>query len=452
MTAKPIGSRAVVIGAGIAGLAAAGALAEFFGTVEVLERDQLPPDASPRRGVPQGRHLHALLGGGLEALSALFPNFEGDLANAGAVPIRVTGEFREEFGGVEKPRRDFGWVGSMQSRPLLELAIRGALSRHRNVILRTGCRVRALDATPDGARVTGVRIVASNGATEALEADLVVDASGRGTPTVWLLQALGRPRPKEIEIGVDLGYASALFKLPEDASRDWLALYTHADAPRDTRSGVMNLIEDDLWILTLIGRGDAQPPTDPAGFMAFARQLASQTIFSAIKNAEMIGGVSRFVFPGSIRRTFDLATSPERLIVIGDALCRFNPVYGQGIMVAAWEAVRLKQVLQAARPKGAPLAGAGRQFQVEAQRVIDGPWQMSAIPDFIYPATRGERPADFAETIAYQGALLRLAARDPAIDKLVTQVWHLLQPPSILQDPELVARVKAEMAAQEAAA
>jgi 2-polyprenyl-6-methoxyphenol hydroxylase-like FAD-dependent oxidoreductase len=445
MTGKRVGRRAVVIGAGIGGLAAAGALAEFFEEVVILERDQLPSDATTRAGVPQGRHLHGLLGGGFEALCALFPDFASKLIDAGAVPIRMSIELCAEIGSRARNRQDLGWYGYMQSRPLLELVMQKALAAYPNVSVLCGHRVLALTATPDGAQVMGVRHAVSDSGAETLAADLVVDASGRGTPTVDLLQALDRPRPQEIEISVDLGYASALFAIPQDVPKDWLAVVTHADPQQNSRAGVINTIEDGLWIVTLCGRGDQQPPADLAGFLDYARQLGTQTVYNAIKGAEMIGGISRFGIPGSVRRHFDLATMPDRLIVLGDALCRFNPIYGQGMSVAACEALRLREVLLASRDKRNPLDGLGRQFQVEAQRIIDGPWQMSAVPDFVYPATRGQRPDDFAQTLAYTAALQRLALADPAIDKLVTEVWHLLKPSAALQDPALVQRVQAEM-------
>jgi len=447
-----VGQRAVVIGAGIGGLAVAAALAEFFDSVEVLERDQLPSDATPRPGVPQGRHLHGLLGGGLEALSMLFPDLECTLFAAGAVPIRINADFCEEIGGHEKPRRDLGWRGSMQSRPLLELLLRKALAKLPHVAIRSGVKVLSLCASVDGARVTGVHHTVSDGTTDALDADLVVDASGRGNLTLSLLKALERPQPQEVEIGVDLGYSTAYFSFPNTPPEDWLAVLTHADAPQSSRAGVINRIEDNRWIVTLIGRGDEQPPADRDGFMGFARSLSTPTIYNAIRDARMIGEVSRFFLPASTRRSFDLTALPERLIVMGDALCRFNPIYGQGMSVAACEAVLLKRILQVARPRRYPLADVGRQFQVDAQRLIDGPWQMSAIPDFIFPATRGKRPEDFAQTLQFAVAMSRLAARDPAVDRLIAEVWHLLQPPTVYQDPNLVARVMAEMTATQTAA
>lgn len=451
MTDQNVGRRAVVIGAGIGGLAAAGAVAEFFDEVVILERDRLRSDATPRSGVPQGRHLHGLLGGGLEALCALFPDFAAKLAKAGAVPIRMSTDFCAEIGARQRKRQDLGWQAFMQSRPLLEFVMLQALTACPNISVFCGHRVLGFAATPDGAQVTGVRHAVSDNGAETLAADLVIDASGRGAPTLSLLQALNRPAPKEIEISADLSYATAVFSIPEDAPKDWLAAVTRADSPQSGRAGVVNAIEHGLWIVTLCGRGDEQPPADPAGFMDYARGLPTQTIYNAIKGAKLVDGISRFGISGSTRRYFDLATLPDRLVVLGDALCRFNPIYGQGMSVAACEALRLRQLLVAHRGKRVPLDGVGRQFQVEAQRIIDGPWQMSAVPDLAHPATRGERPDDFAQTLAYSAALQRLVLTDPAIDRIVAEVWHLMRPASALQDPTLVQRVQAEMAAAVAA-
>ncbi len=195
MTDQHLGRRAVVIGAGIGGLAAAGAVAPFFEEVVILERDRLPSDATPRPGVPQGRHLHGLLGGGLKALSTLLPDFAGKLAAAGGVPIRMSADFCAEIGGHARRRHDLGWQGSMQSRPLLELAMQKALAAYPNVSLFSGHRVLAINTTPDGGQVTGIRHAVADSGAETLAADLVIDASGRGAPTLNLLQALDRPRP-----------------------------------------------------------------------------------------------------------------------------------------------------------------------------------------------------------------------------------------------------------------
>ncbi len=304
-----------------------------------------------------------------------------------------------------------------------------------------------------GGRSTGVRYAVADGGAETLAADLVVDASGRGAPTAGLLQALDRPRPTEVHIGIDLSYSSALFTIPDDAPKDWLAAVTHADPAQSGRAGVVNAIEDNLWIVTLCGRGDDQPPADPAGFMGFARGLSTQTIFNVIKTGEMVGGISRFGIPGSVRRYFDLPTMPERLIVLGDALCRFNPIYGQGMSVAACEALRLQGRARRLRATGADRSsGLGRQFQVEAQQ--HARWAVAdvGLADFVHPATRGERPDEFrADPRPITSRCSGWSLTDPAVDRLVTRGLASDGAGLRLQDPALVQRVQAEMAAAAAA-
>ncbi|WP_036048298.1 FAD-dependent monooxygenase [Bradyrhizobium sp. Tv2a-2] len=442
-----LGRQAVVIGAGIGGLAAAGALSELFDRVVVLERDNLPSEATPRPGAPQGRHLHGLLAGGHQALCALFPDLEKDLARAGAIPVRVSRDFCENGPESDRPRRDLGWSAYMLSRPLIELVIRGALARLPNVTVQPQCRVTALLATPDGRRVVGARYAAPGSSEETIAADFVVDVSGRGFPTLALLQAINRPRPREMEIGVDLSYATAIFSVPRSQRFDWSVVLTHADAPHHGRRGVLCPIEHNRWMVTLVGRGAEQPPAELDGFMAYAERLAKPTIHDAIRNAKPIGDIARFGFPASVRRYFDADTIPDRLIVMGDALCRLNPAYGQGMSVAACEALLLKRVLLTRRDEREPLDGVSVLFHAQAQSVIDGPWQLAALPDFAYPCTRGQRPDDFEQTLRFSAAMRRLAFHDPAVDRLMTEVAHLLKPLSAYQDPELLRRVGAELTA-----
>ena len=238
MIGKKIGKHAVVIGAGMAGLAAVGALAGYFERVIVLERDNLPDRAVPRAGTPQSRHLHGLLPGGQLALNDLFPHFERDLAAAGAVLLRMPGEIRVEIPGLGPlPSRDFGWFFYGGSRPLIELNMRRQAERLTNVTVRPGCRVLEITATPDGTMVTGIRYESAAGRQEVLAADLVVDASGRGVPTMTLLRSSGQPVPDEIIIGVDLHYTTATFVIPEDASADWRGIATHPHAPERSLGG-----------------------------------------------------------------------------------------------------------------------------------------------------------------------------------------------------------------------
>jgi 2-polyprenyl-6-methoxyphenol hydroxylase-like FAD-dependent oxidoreductase len=446
---RVVGQQAVVVGARIAGLAAAGALADWFEQVTVLERDALPAGPSHRTGTPQSWHSHGLLAGGQLALEQLFPGFGDDLGRAGAVPIRINQDLLEEPPHRDPmPLRDFGLFGYTMSRPLIELTLRRCLARRGNVAFRPGIRALSLDATPDGSRVTAVRCAtAGDHRVLVVPADLVVDASGSGLLTTSLLQSIGRELPRMTTIGIGLGYTTAIMDVPYDAPDDWKIVLTHADAPHSSRRALILPIEGNRWIMTVAGRGDDRPPSDWPALQAYLRHLVTPTISNAIRHAKPVGRLVRYGFAESVRRHFERVDGfPDGLIPVGDAVCRFNPIYGQGMSVAAKEAVLLHDLLGARAATGDALAGLGRLFLAEAQSLIETPWMMAAIPDFAYPETRGERPADLQRSLLFAGALSRLAARDAEVQRLVVEVWHLLKPSSVYQDPELVRRVEAEMA------
>ena len=443
MVSTLIGKQALVIGAGMAGLTAAGALTHCFDHVAVVERDTLPSEPAHRIGTPQARHVHGLLISGQRALSELFPGFELDLERAGAVPLRAGLDVRVERPGYHPfPQRDLGWCGYAASRPLIERTVRRRVESHASITLRQRCRVREVLASPDGAVVTGVRYDNEHGASETMTADLVVDASGRGAPTLSLLQSIGRPLPEETTIGIDLSYATGIFAVPDDASHDWKGVMTFGEAPGDSRGGLMLPLEGDRWMVTMGQRGDALPG-DTEGFLAFARALRTPTIYNAIRPARPLDGVARYGFPESVRRHFErLESFPRGLLPIGDAICRFNPVYGQGMSVAALEACLVKRLLDR---EGDPLAGLGPAFFGEMQALLETPWSVATL-DFAFPETRGKPPADFAATLKFGAALTRLAAEDPAVHRLTIEVQHLLKSRSVYRDPDLMQLVFAKMA------
>jgi 2-polyprenyl-6-methoxyphenol hydroxylase-like FAD-dependent oxidoreductase len=446
MTSK-LAHHAVVIGAGMGGLTAAGALAPHFEQVTVIERDRLPTRAEHRAGTPQARHVHALLAGGQQALEALFPGFQAELEKTGAVRLRAGRDVRMERPGFNPyPQRDLGFDSYAMSRPLVELVVRQLTRRCPNVTLRTECRAQALEGLREGVvAVTGVRVQAANGDVNVLDADLVVDASGRAALTMDFLEATGQPRPAETTIGVDIHYATAVYAIPANAPRDWRGVFTFAQPPSG-RGALMLPLEDGRWIVTLGGRHGEQPPGDPDGFLDYAKSLRTTTIHDAIQHAQRVGEIVRFGFRESTWRHFDrLASFPGGLLPVADGICRFNPVYGQGMSVAAQEAVLLSQLLAERARERVPLAGLAQAFFDRIQPILETPWAMAAVPDFVYPQTRGERPADFAQALQFGVALASVAARDPAVHRLMAEVQNLLKPRSVYRDPQLVKRVLAEM-------
>src|SRR4029078_8191214 len=331
--------------------------------------------------------------------------------------------------------------GYAVSRPTIEHAVRQRVESFANITLRPRCRVREISGTPNGESVTGLRYENGNGAGETIGADLVVDASGRGTLTLDLLRSLGRPLPEETTIGIDLGYATSIFSIPNDASTDWKGIMTFGRAPQNSRGGLMLPLEGNRWMATIGGRHGDGPPGDAEGFLTYAKALRTPTIYNAISRAKRLDGVARYGFPESGRRHFErLAVFPRGLLPIGDAICRFNPVYGQGMSVAALEACLLQRLLERLGEDSNPIAGLGPAFFAEVQTLIETPWSVASL-DFVFPDTRGQRPADFETTLKFGIALTRLAAEDPAVHRLTMEVQHLLKPRSVYRDPTLVQRV-----------
>jgi 2-polyprenyl-6-methoxyphenol hydroxylase-like FAD-dependent oxidoreductase len=435
-------SHAVVIGAGMAGLTAAQAISGHFGKVTIIERDVLPAGAAPRSGTPQAQHAHMLLAGGLKALQTLFPGFEDDLAEAGAVKIRTGKDIRFERPGFDPfPIRDLGIDTCCMSRPLLEAVTRRRVQQTANINICVRSRVTGLVASRDAMQIEAVRYDSEDGPAVTLEADLVVEASGRCGLTLQLLQELSLQKPEETEIGIDQAYASTIVERPIDHNGDWLGNIVLPSAPASSRGAFLFPIEKQQWLLSVGGNHGDAPPGDRAAFMDFVKSLRTPTIYDAVRDARPLTDIVRYQLPCSTRRHFErLESFPAGLLAIGDALCRFNPVFGQGMSVAAQEAVILGRLLA----EDVPMERLARNFFAAIQDTIATPWGV-AVSDFVYPATRGVRPADLAQRLQYGMALTKLAAQDPEVHRLTAEVSQLLKPQAALREPALAARVMSLM-------
>jgi len=420
----------------MAGLAASRALSQFFERVVVLETDPLPAGAATRPGTPQCRHAHALLAGGQRVLAALFPHFERDLAQAGAVPLRVASDFLYERPNYDIPARDLGFRIFSMSRPLIEAVVRGCVRGCGNIELRERWHAKefVVDRNRAQARISGVRCEELAGSREQLDAELVVDASGHGSLTLAALAAADKPAPEEISIGVDIDYATTLLEDPADAAAEWKCLLTLPDYPHNTRGAIILPAEGHRWMVTVSGRYDEKPPGE------------------AIRNAKRVGEIALFGFKASRWRRFDQTPRfPAGLLPIGDSICRFNPIYGQGMSVAFQEAVTLQGLLSAKCADGGSLEDLACCFFKDAQAIIETPWSTAVMPDFLDPRTEGARPPDLADRLNFSAATFKLAAEDAALHQVLIEVQHLQKPGSALREPALVERVKAEMASRAAA-
>jgi 2-polyprenyl-6-methoxyphenol hydroxylase-like FAD-dependent oxidoreductase len=374
---------------------------------------------------------------------------EQGLAAAGAVKVRSGLDVRLERPGFDPfPQRDLGLPTFSMSRPLVEFAVRRRVEQHANITIRERCRARELVASGNGAAVSAIRFENGGGRGETLAADLVVEASGRGNLTGGFLESVGWPRPEETKIGVDITYATGVFAVPDDAPTDWKGVMTFDAPAHGGLGGIMLPLEGNRWIVTLAGRHGEKPPDDSIGFLAHARRLRTSTIYDAIRNAKQLDSITRFGFSASVRRHFDrLDEFPRGLLPFGDAICRFNPVYGQGMSVAAQEARLLYELLRRQAGPSDLLAGLAPAFFAEAAGIIETPWAMAAVPDLAHPKAQGERPEDLQQRLQFGEALNALAAEDPGVHRLLFEVLHLLKPQSALREPELVERVK-QLAAQ----
>jgi 2-polyprenyl-6-methoxyphenol hydroxylase-like FAD-dependent oxidoreductase len=298
-----IGVQAVVIGAGIAGIAAARVLADWFETVVLLERDFLPDTPTYRMGTPQARHPHVLLLGGQRALEELFPALDTDFLAAGGVALRVNEDLREELpDGRPIPQRDFGLTCFALTRPRLEYVLRRRLAEQPNIIIQDGTRVVDILAEPTGRRIKAVRCEGvKDNRSQMLPADLVVDASGRGQLTVTYLKATGRPFQ---QTEIDIEYSTAVLDIPDDVSRDWKALVTHNKAPRLSRRAVLLPIEGNRWLMTALGYRDDHPPAQWSEILCFLQHLTTRSIYDAVSKLRPKEKIARFGLPASVWRHF----------------------------------------------------------------------------------------------------------------------------------------------------
>ncbi|HEY1337262.1 MAG TPA: hypothetical protein VGF59_07115, partial [Bryobacteraceae bacterium] len=374
--------RAIVVGGSMAGLLAARVLSNHFEEVKIIERDILPAGVGQRRGVPQGRHTHGLLAGGREALEKLFPGFSEALVEAGCVTGDVVRDLRWFVEGGRLAGPTSGLHALFVSRPMLEAAVRELTLALPNVRVYESALVTGLVASQDGRRVTGIRT-----GTETLPADLVVDATGRGSHSPQWLARLGYDGPEVETVQAEIKYTTRIFRRQSNALGGALGAIVTA-TPQGKRGGVMIAQEGNRWIVTLTGRFGHQAPEELEGFIEFARTLPGPDIYDVIRQAEPIGEGLSARFPASIRKRYEkLSRFPAGYLVVGDAICSFNPVYGQGMSVAALEALELEECL---KENPADLAA---RFFARARAVVDIPWSIAAGNDLRMPEAVGRRTA-----------------------------------------------------------
>lgn len=439
-----IGDRAVVLGGSIAGLLAARVLSQAFDRVTIVERDALPdadtngasPNVKHRKGVPQGQHIHGLMPRGLSALDELFPGFGAELQARGAPRLDQLRQARIVLGGHRFIRADSGLTVVSASRPFLEGCVRERVRAIHNVEFVERCDVVGVSLSADRSRVCGAHVLprADGSAAGVLNADLVVDALGRGSRMPRWLEGVGLQPPNEERVAGNAGYASVIVPLTPDALQGDLAII-NGPRPGQPRGGGLAAIEGDRFIVTLMGMLGDHPPTDPAGFRAFARSLEFPDIGDALHGCEALGRVAGFRFPASLWRRYDrLPRLPNGLVIVGDALCSFNPIYGQGVTVAALQALALRDHVE-----GGSLRS--RALMIQMTRVVAPAWNMSAGADLAFPGVHGTRSAAMRVASAYIARVQTAAEHDARVAIAFMRVAGMVDAPQRLFGARVVRRV-----------
>jgi 2-polyprenyl-6-methoxyphenol hydroxylase-like FAD-dependent oxidoreductase len=428
---------AIVLGGSMAGLGAARALANHFERVTLVERDEIAGCAQHRKGVPQDQHAHGLLPSGYRVLSDYFPQMMDELAAEGAPRGDLTGDFLWYQHGAWKLRVDSGLDGILVSRPLLERKVRDNVLALPRVSLLQGhdCGEPVFDLMTR--RVTGLRVIdRATGKKTKLDADLVVDALGRGSCSPKWLALWGFGLVEETTVPIELGYATATFERRPGDLFGAMGAMIAGTPPQSTRYAATLGAEGNRWIVTLAGCLRDYPPTDLSGWRDFAKSLPTPDLYNMVRDREPLGQISSYRFPANRHFHYErMKEFPPGYLVMGDAICSFNPIYGQGMSVALAEARALDKCLAVGD------AALALRFFRKVTRIVAGPWAIATGEDYRYPAVEGRRPPGFALVSRYMERAHRAATRDPVVLRRFFEVASLLAPPPALMSPAIAWRV-----------
>ncbi|MGW7542044.1 NAD(P)/FAD-dependent oxidoreductase [Streptomyces sp. NPDC054770] len=429
---------AVVLGGSHTGMLAARALAGLADRVVVVERDELPEAPRPRKGLPQARHAHMLWSGGVRAMEELLPGITAALLDAGARRAPVTTDMvaLSAHGWFRR------WPEShhvlLAGRDLLDATVRARVLADGHVEVAGGTEVLGL--TGDAAAVTGVRVRDRDGRERTVEADLVVDATGRGSGAPRWLAALGLPAPEHREVDTGLAYASRLYLAPEQARAGFPVVNVQPD-PREGgpgRAGFLLPIENGRWIVTLNGTRGGEPTSSADDFVPFARdRLRHPLIGELLAQAEPLSDVA--VTRATVNRRYfyeRMAAWPDNFTVLGDALAAYNPVYGHGLAVGAQSALLLRDLT---RRHGFGTRGLARRVQKAVARPVGAAWDLAIGQDVFYPGATENGPTTRDRIVAaYVARLMHTATGNGRIARRVTDVTSLERRAEVLLTPSVL--------------
>ncbi|MFA6575473.1 MAG: hypothetical protein WCS84_08625 [Nocardioides sp.] len=437
-----LGRRAVVLGGSVAGLCAAGALAPHFDEVLVLERDELPEEAAHRRGVPQSKHPHFLLNSGRRAITELFPGFEDDLIAAGGLHLMpsMDAAYLERSGW--SPRKQSSMTMVYSTRILIERVLRDKVRRLGNVSIREGVSVRGVETTHAGSaqgRVTGVTFSTAGGGDERADADLVVDAMGRGSSVSDWLAAAGWPETPVQTLDAKVTYTSRWYDLPAPEDRPeswwWQHLVVMPTQDKDEHPAEHDFLVnffpvEDNRALACMGSWGIEMPRTPEDFVAAAERVRTPLFGAAMARCEPLSEVHLTRSTGNKWRRYDrLPSAPSGIVFIGDAICAFNPFYAQGISSAAGSALLLRARLESATALD---QGFFQGFLADQRKALKVPWSMAMARDRGYDCATGTEtlPAWRRRILAAMtwpafNLITGAAREDEVIDEHFARVFNL---------------------------
>lgn len=427
--------QAIVIGGSLAGLLAARVLAQQFNHVLIVDRDQLPMTAEPRRGVPQSVQPHVLFAKGYRILEELFPGVGKALEEAGAVPFDWGKDFLYFQRGNWTPTTETatGIASYTCTRPLLESTIRQQVSQLPNVEFLPGQRVIGLRG--DRYSIQGIKLWTG----KEYSAQLVVDASGRSTQTPQWLKDLGCTPLTATVIDPQLGYATRRYRIPLEFQPDGKILLISQNPPDQPRLGYLAAVEQQEWIATLGGYGQDYPPIEEQSFLQFAQSLADPTFYNSIAQAEPCSEIRAHRATANRLYHYESVDLPDGLIAIGDSVCALCPVYGQGMTVSAMSAMLLSCWLGQPQQRQAKVLN-GSSFQKRLARSNAFPWSLATGSDSKFPTTKGAIAPNWADQLfqGYTERLVNLAQKNVGVHLQFLEVAHMLKSPSSLLNPRLM--------------
>ncbi|MBC8350837.1 MAG: FAD-dependent monooxygenase [Planctomycetes bacterium] len=439
-----LGSHAVVIGGSLGGLLSARVLSDYYERVTIIERDAVAESVEPRNGVPQGRHVHVIYGGGAKAIEEVLPGFFEELVQAGSMKLDFCNDLAWYHGGVWKLRTETDLVSYWQSRPFLEAHVRRRVKSDTDVEFLEEMEVRSLVADESKSRVKGVEVrqIGGDGELTTIDADLVIDASGRNSRVPQWLEDLGYSKLGESTVDVNLGYASRIYERPSDDLRDWKILGLFGTAPSGKKTGYIFPIEGQRWIATEVGYLEDYPPDDDDTYLQFASELERPDFYDALKDAKPLTPIVTYRFPSHRWRHFErLQRLPQGLLAVGDSICSFNPVYGQGMSACALEVKLLAQMLANLGAGNGLPADFAQRFFGRASKIVANPWLLATNSDFMYPGTGGRRPLGTKLLNWYVKHVFRLCASNKGVCLRFHRVLHFINGPTALFHPYVMLQV-----------